>query len=141
MPRTPEANKIYMKSYFEKHRHDPAFRARKLLATNKWRRANPQAYAQISYRYNVLKAKCKYRGYELGLSIEEYRLLVENKPCNYCGGSTVSFGSGLDRVDSTKGYTQGNCVPCCYLCNVMKSDMTLETFYEQCERIVDFRKR
>lgn len=36
--------------------------------------------------------------------------------------------NGLDRVDSNKGHTIDNVVPCCRNCNTMKSDMTYEEF-------------
>lgn len=34
----------------------------------------------------------------------------------------------IDRIDSSKGYIQGNIVICCNIINVMKSDQTLEEF-------------
>jgi hypothetical protein len=30
-------------------------------------------------------------------------------------------GGGLDRIDSKKGYTKDNCVPCCGFCNNLKA--------------------
>lgn len=44
------------------------------------------------------------------------------QPCTYCGDSTGVTGSGLDRLDSSKGYTPDNVTPCCRDCNVAKSD-------------------
>lgn len=35
---------------------------------------------------------------------------------------------GLDRVDSNKGYTKDNVVPCCKYCNRAKSDLTTKEF-------------
>lgn len=56
-------------------------------------------------------------------------------PCHYCDlpasnkwtpgnahGSVVY--SGIDRVDNEKGYTRGNCVPCCASCNYKKNSVT-----------------
>jgi hypothetical protein len=141
LARSLEAKKRAARAYFERNRNNPEWRAKRVAWQREWRRANPQAYAQMSYRFAALKRKCNYCDQEMGFTFKQYRELVENKPCEYCGVQSMSFGVGLDRVDSTKGYVLGNCVPCCYLCNVMKSNMTLETFFEQCERIVDFRKR
>ena len=65
-------------------------------------------------------------------------LLVQS--CFYCGdppSRIVELGkyngdalvNGLDRLDSTKGYTRENIVPCCKRCNWAKSNLTLEEFY------------
>jgi hypothetical protein len=43
--------------------------------------------------------------------------------------------NGLDRVDSTRGHTVDNVVPCCWTCNLMKRTLTLEVFINQIERI------
>jgi hypothetical protein len=128
-----------MKAYSHGKRQCPIFRARKLELQRLWRKARPDAFLQPSYRFASLNRKAKSRGLEVTLTLEQFTKLIENE-CTYCGGSTVNYGSGLDRVDSTRGYTLENSVPCCYLCNVMKSDLTLEAFYEQAQRIIDYRK-
>jgi hypothetical protein len=53
-------------------------------------------------------------------------------PCHYCGrmprpGEELN---GIDRFDNNKGYTAdvGQCVPCCGLCNRMKSDHAVGLF-------------
>lgn len=38
--------------------------------------------------------------------------------------------NGIDRVDSSKGYTLDNCVPCCSKCNYAKHEMSVEEFKE-----------
>lgn len=43
--------------------------------------------------------------------------------------------SGLDRIDSSLGYTYGNVVPCCGECNGMKSNHSLDQFFVLLERI------
>lgn len=53
--------------------------------------------------------------------------------CYYCGSHECL--NGIDRIDSTKGYTEDNIVPCCSMCNYMKQDYTHEEFIEQCKRI------
>jgi len=54
------------------------------------------------------------------------------KPCYYCGCKTWTIG--LDRVDNSKGYIEGNIVSCCGACNRMKSAMSFEGFLQ---RVVD----
>lgn len=58
-------------------------------------------------------------------------------PCYYCGIHPKQTGkrhrgflhNGVDRVDNTKGYIEGNVVSCCKVCNRAKDIMTQEQFY------------
>jgi hypothetical protein len=49
-------------------------------------------------------------------------------PCFYCGSSYDERLNGLDRIDSSKGYTDDNTVSCCSTCNCMKSSLPLNSF-------------
>lgn len=51
----------------------------------------------------------------------------------------IFYYSGIDRVDNSKGYVDGNMVPCCKRCNVMKSNMTIDQFADHIKAIVKFR--
>jgi hypothetical protein len=84
-------------------------------------------------------------------------LNLSQQPCYYCGARpyrTVNIGirknynasvyqlqdgyftyNGLDRVDSTKGHTVDNVVPCCSICNRMKSNLTIEEFRAHIEQL------
>jgi hypothetical protein len=74
----------------------------------------------------------------LTLGIDEFvkwRRATEQK-CHYCGIDEpdvrrVGMKSqvqrdmsvmGVDRLDSSKGYEEGNLVPCCFVCNQIKGD-------------------
>lgn len=49
--------------------------------------------------------------------------LIENIidfPCFYCGDN---YRTGADRLDNKKGHTIDNCVPCCAVCNSVRSDI------------------
>lgn len=94
------------------------------------------------------------RGLEWTLARDEARALFDGN-CAYCGQQPKaiwkSFGgtrirqaynntgvhlyNGIDRVDNTKGYVQGNCVSCCKVCNRMKHAMTKEDFLAHIESI------
>ena len=67
-------------------------------------------------------------------------------PCFYCGlsatpgavakSSRLSRSAvadvdyiGIDRVDSRKGYTLSNTLPCCKICNQAKNSLTLDQFF------------
>lgn len=43
--------------------------------------------------------------------------------------------NGLDRIDSSKPHTRDNVVPCCFKCNWMKSDLTVEDFKNHIDKI------
>lgn len=57
----------------------------------------------------------------------------DSKPSNVISEYGFKY-SGLDRIDSTKGYTLTNIVPCCRICNMAKSDMSQKDFYKWIEK-------
>ena len=84
----------------------------------------------------------KKKNREFNLSFDDFIKLSESN-CYYCGAepsekesdkkyvykmATPWKRNGIDRVDTTKGYTIDNCVPCCTKCNVAKHDLKLEDF-------------
>ena len=63
-------------------------------------------------------------------------------PCEYCGGYSdelngVKF-NGVDRIDSSQGYTVENSVPCCGMCNQMKMFYDLHDFLEHAKAITNY---
>jgi len=84
------------------------------------------------YRYECYKRNAKKRGVLFNIPIEEFKKYW-GKPCSYCGSEILTIG--LDRVDSSVGYVEGNIVPCCELCNWMKRELPLTIFLEHIEKI------
>lgn len=87
------------------------------------------------YKDNTKQKGCKR---DFKLSLEEFCKIVNSK-CHYCGSlpftlrttqskSKSKLLNGIDRVDSSKGYTIDNVVPCCVHCNRAKMDRSLEDF-------------
>lgn len=74
-------------------------------------------------RYSKYKASAKNRGIPFNLTLEEF-LTFWQGACSYCGDTIATIG--IDRVDSSIGYTLENCVPCCTMCNYIKLDHDLE---------------
>ena len=90
------------------------------------------------------------------LTREEYIKII-NGNCHYCGeghcdsrgfkysriqDSHIHQGKiykcvGIDRLDSQKGYTSDNSVPCCETCNRMKMDLEVNTFIRKCKKIAE----
>lgn len=90
---------------------------------------------------------------EFDFSEQEFRHMI-SESCSYCGKPpTQKFWklgrensnhrefvyNGLDRIDSSKGYTEENVVPCCKTCNELKSDKSREEFLAAIEAIHNFQ--
>jgi hypothetical protein len=97
-------------------------------------------YGEASFN----KLFCQYicgarnRKYSFELSKEEFRFLTKQN-CFYCGTSPSQeqkgdngsyFYNGIDRIDSSKGYTMDNVVPCCGRCNEAKMEVPQQDFLE-----------
>ena len=82
------------------------------------------------------------RGKQFELTFEQFINIVE-QDCYYCGAKPVVHQyeiqymqtklkpwahNGIDRIDSNKGYTIDNCVPCCSKCNYAKHTMSVDEF-------------
>ena len=91
--------------------------------------------------YGAYKKSAKIRNYSFELTKEQFKEIVV-QPCIYCGKeltqekrSKSSNGTfkytGIDRYDNTKGYTLENSVPCCKVCNRIKTNMTIENLENQ----------
>jgi hypothetical protein len=106
-------------------------------------------------KYDPVVSSARYRWrpiYSKDIDFETFFKLSQ-LPCDYCGilqyrttnyaNSKIKSGgnpspmqikngdftyNGLDRIDSTKGHTLDNVVPCCWPCNWAKSNRTREEF-------------
>lgn len=133
-------NICYHKRQHKKKRNDPkelAYRKEYnrrpevIIRRNKWfkeRLENPK------HRMYQASHKAKQRKLSWELSVEQYTELI-NKLCFYCNSTLELYGTGLDRINSSLGYTLSNVVSCCRICNVMKNDLTQDAFYLQIEKI------
>lgn len=113
-----------------------------------WIAANPEQYISANrarvmrYRntdkgkFYALREVAKRRGLENTLTVEEFLGLLEVGQCYWCEGAVPKTRAGLDRLDNSKGYVNGNCVRCCWSCNVMKAQMTAGQFIEHCQKII-----
>ena len=72
-------------------------------------------------------------------------------PCFYCGAEKSNHKvtknckegfdhNGIDRIDSSKGYTPDNVVPCCKICNKAKMDMDQKDFILWIQRAANHTK-
>ena len=101
-------------------------------------------YRDRNYKNEMFKNKQRYykeyinnalrREYEFLLNFEEFSEIVD-KECYYCHHNIPEETNGIDRVDNSKGYTKENTVPCCEMCNRMKSMYHPLFFIEKCKII------
>lgn len=101
----------------------------------------------------VLFNRYKYKGTALkrgtdyfAIPLSEFKTLTSS-PCYYCGAPPTLVAkrrsahsrylyNTLDRIDSAKGYTLDNVVPCCRKCNSLKLDNSMEDLRNQLFRIM-----
>lgn len=105
--------------------------------------------------YNNYKSKIQHQctDKEFKLSLEEFSFITKQN-CYYCDSEPVfperfkndfkqreiEYFNGIDRIDSSKGYILDNCVPCCSICNRMKSDFSQDFFLDHINKIYNFNK-
>jgi hypothetical protein len=95
------------------------------------------AFNEIVYTYKKMSEKGDR---EFSLSEDEFRELISSD-CFYCGkkpslqhhhakrrvNGNLKY-NGIDRIDNSKGYVQGNVRTCCNQCNLAKRNYTEKEF-------------
>jgi hypothetical protein len=138
------AKKTYMKGYNEKYReenkeelqqHD---RERSLIRNrdpHTKERKREWGYTQKGKLCHY-RSKAKVRGIEFALTKEEFATFWQ-KPCHYCGCEIATIG--LDRIDSSLGYSVKNCVSCCTFCNQMKLDHDTDEWMDKMLAVLKYQ--
>jgi len=131
----PEKIKEIQDAYYKEHRE-----ARIINATN-WVKNNKEKALQTRRLYmktpkgRLNSTKSSARTRKIEYSLEDWEALyILNQKCHYCDSSDPV---GIDRRDSSKGYTVYNSVACCSMCNYMKNVYTEEQFIGQCIKIAN----
>lgn len=108
----------------------------------------PEGKAAFNFTFNGYVRSAAKRGHNWGLTREQFFSLTQTV-CFYCGClpsnkygecselrlNGVFVGNGIDRVDSSLGYSISNCVSCCKTCNYMKRSLSFEEFKAHILRI------
>jgi hypothetical protein len=101
--------------------------------------------------YKTFKIKIegekRRREVKFELTKEEFKDIITSN-CYYCGSKPeirkwifnifkkeTKPTNGLDKIDPTGHYTADNVVPCCPMCNFIKSDYSQKDFLNQIEKI------
>ena len=117
---------------------------RRAVQLEKLHKSNVKPDAPLRYVLSQYKSSAKKKRREFSLSFEAFKQVIQCR-CFWCGcspdktrtsdgGHTLRY-NGIDRMDSSKGYTDDNCVPCCTRCNVAKNDMTKQEFEAWVEKV------
>lgn len=106
------------------------------------------AFNDLFARY---RQSAKQRNIEFDLN-KALANLMFRLPCNYCGTppsqiwqrpqifKSLVVYSGIDRVDSSKGYISTNIVPCCKRCNIAKRNFTQADFINHAKQIAAYQE-
>lgn len=117
----------------------------------------PDGDAAFNGLYSAYKKNAQNKKHSFELSKEKFRYLTKLN-CSYCGLSPESVRvssayrskgkpsgnyiyNGIDRINSSLGYTEENVTTCCKRCNQMKNDMDVEYFFNHIKKIISFSSR
>lgn len=117
-PEVRARRKAYLKDYRAKN---PINKETHRLKSKHARETRPLVCAWGCYKHSA-----KVRGLEFSIQRQLFEELLMSQ-CHYCYSPPHPL-NGIDRVDNDAGYTAGNCVPCCKLCNRAKADLPIEDF-------------
>lgn len=84
---------------------------------------------EIAQKLIGLSASAKDRGIEFNLSFKKLKEVLSRKTCYYTGVRFEETGPNkmsIDRVNSQKGYVDGNIVACTTRINGKKKDLSFE---------------
>ncbi len=113
-------------------------------------KAKPYAGSDKNAWLAKYKRRARDNNVEFTLTDEEF-FTICSKNCFYCDvpPSHKSHGyitkkdvgqylaNGIDKIDPTIGYVIYNCVPCCKMCNFMKTNKSLDVFVNKIFEIAD----
>lgn len=100
----------------------------------------------INRVFGSYKRHAKDRSKEFSISREKFGELLAGS-CHYCGREPENelkrmkskllqiHYSGIDRYNPDLGYTNENCVSCCYYCNHAKLDLTFDEWKSHLKKI------
>ena len=91
-------------------------------------------------RLYTARARAKKEGWDFDLTHDWFGARMKHGRCQATG---IKFGeegtpwvASLDRIDSTRGYTQDNCWLVCWFFNLAKSDKSLKDLIHLAEEII-----
>jgi hypothetical protein len=108
---------------------NPKFAKDKIII-KKYKSSDRGIYAR--YKHDCNRRGRLKRNITMSLNFEEFSSLI-NSNCYFCGEENCR---GVDRIDSSKGYTLTNSRPCCSRCNEMKNNYSDLEFLSHLKKII-----
>lgn len=109
----------------------------------------PKGEAAFNKVYDGYVRNAKKRRLFWGLDKPLARLFFK-LPCVYCGQENSNLAdykfngsfsyNGIDRINPLLGYVSTNCVPCCNICNWMKTNFSKDDFLKHINKISNVQK-
>ncbi len=127
----------------------PAPGARGIDGWNMGKRTKGSQTTAFNALYATYRNGAINRGHQWDLTKEVFLDLTAGA-CNYCGAEPSQVFvrephrfvyNGVDRVDSSQGYSTANCVSCCGLCNIAKMDHGVNEFLDWVERVHNHQEK
>lgn len=84
-------------------------------------------------KYQCYKNSASRRKYIFELTLKDFIILITDKKCFFCNKKCDKMG--IDRIENTIGYKNGNVIPCCKDCNMMKGKLSYQQFIKLCSMI------
>ena len=133
-----EQRREYAKNYYQTHKEErTAYNQNRKGHFRIMRKKNDH---RVENRFKLYASNAYRRGIEFALTLPEFDTITQT-PCRYCGelpndGLGSSY-TGIDRIDSSKGYFSDNVVPCCEWCNKMKLDHPVDEWLSKMKQICE----
>lgn len=86
----------------------------------------------LKARFSDYRVSAKRRNIPFLIDVVEFEKYWK-QPCYYC--KNIPETIGIDRINSSEGYSLGNIIPCCKQCNQMKLNYSQEDFVAKCIQI------
>jgi hypothetical protein len=96
---------------------------------------------EVAKKMINLQQSATARGIEFDLSFETVKMLMTRTNCFYTGAKFEEEGANqlsVDRVDSKRGYIEGNVVACTVGINSKKANLTIEEIQQLSSKITEF---
>lgn len=95
-----------------------------------WNKGTAVGTDPVKVKLTTYRATAKKRGYIFEVTLGQMREFLAGE-CAYCGEKPT----GIDRVDNSLGYVEGNMVASCGVCNHMKWILSKDDFIAKCRQI------
>jgi hypothetical protein len=115
---------------------------KEMVASGHFRRKSSEDVL-VTTVMGVYRNGAKTRNLQWDLS-RDFVSAIIHKPCHYCqiidytvfvNKKRILKRNGIDRLDSSIGYIESNCVPCCKICNTAKMKLSLVDFKDWIKKL------